>query len=509
MELNSDNKFPLNLYGKESMMLRNLILVASFLTNFLLSSQEIESDVEETKKWVNTGDNVTKIFNDYEIDEGEHVTGNLKIIGGDLTVKGTVSGEITVIGGDINILSTAVINGRIVSIGGNIEKDPNAKIKGEIVQLGVDQFSISREEKEGEDGEIEEKDTDSGTAIPSPSISEPYKEDGWMRYNRAEGFYLQGNKHIQSDYVPGLALFAGVGRSFHIPGWRGTLGFEQFILNNSLQFFIEGYDRSHTDDTWRISDKENSMAAFFIHQDFLDWYRTTGYRVGAELHLPWNLNLNATYVEEEQDTMPTVVNWSMFGGDKVFRNGFDITPGTEHTAAYGFSIGTPYSWMDSEQLSWYINAIRTESQDGSDFTYEKDQLQLQTYIPFKEDLGFHFNILTGNILDTTNLGKQHKFFIGGIGSLRGYDWKSMTGTQFLSTTVEIVFDDVSVFYDRGITSEISAGALFDSQLIEKYNDSGFESVGLSLGAENSCRVDIIKPLTGDDTDIKINLRLVW
>lgn len=468
-------------------------------------TQEDSSEIDKSRRWIDTGNNVTKIFDDYEIAESEHITGNLKIIGGDLTVKGTVSGEITVIGGSIYIHSTAVIKGRIVSIGGKIEKDPAAIIQGEIVELGVNEFSISREDEEM-DEDVE--NDDEPVQELSFSIAKPYNEDGWTRYNRSEGFYLQGNIHVQSDYIPGLTLFGSVGRSFHIPGWRGTLGFEQFLLNDRFQIFIEGYDRSHTDDSWRISDKDNSMAAFFIHQDFLDWYRTIGYRAGASLHLPWDINLNVSFKEEEQDTMPTVVSWSMFGGDKEFRDGYLITPGTDKAVTYGLSVGTPYYWMETEGFSCYLNAERTESQEGSDFSYSRDQVQIQTHIPFKRDLGFHINILTGNVTENT-IEPQHQFYLGGIGSLRGYDWKSLTGNQFLTTTFEILFDDVSVFYDRGLTMENSAESLFNSDLTTKYNKNAFESVGISIGDEDVCRIDVIKPLTGEDTDIKINLRLYW
>ena len=51
-------------------------------------------------------------------------------VGGDVTVKGSVTGSVVAVGGDILVASTGVIEGDAVSIGGKIKKETGAVIRG-------------------------------------------------------------------------------------------------------------------------------------------------------------------------------------------------------------------------------------------------------------------------------------------------------------------------------------------------------------------------------------------
>ncbi len=67
--------------------------------------------------------NEIRFYSDVTIDSSEIITNNIRILGGVLTVYGTVESQITVIGGDVHILSSAVINGKIVAIGRRCSTD--------------------------------------------------------------------------------------------------------------------------------------------------------------------------------------------------------------------------------------------------------------------------------------------------------------------------------------------------------------------------------------------------
>ena len=78
--------------------------------------------------------NEIRFYSDVTIDSSEIITNNIRILGGGLTVYGTVESQITVIGGDVHIFSSAVINGKIVAIGGDVQTDKDAQINGKIVE---------------------------------------------------------------------------------------------------------------------------------------------------------------------------------------------------------------------------------------------------------------------------------------------------------------------------------------------------------------------------------------
>ena len=75
-----------------------------------------------------------KLFGDHTIETGTVSKENIRVLGGDLYVYGSVDGKITVVGGDVTLGSTAVVNGTIVAIGGSIAKDDGAVVHGKIIE---------------------------------------------------------------------------------------------------------------------------------------------------------------------------------------------------------------------------------------------------------------------------------------------------------------------------------------------------------------------------------------
>ena len=86
-----------------------------------------------------------KFFNDYTIESGEINRDNIRVVGGDLFVYGTVDGKITVVGGDVTLGSTSVVNGIIIAIGGSVQKDELAVIHGKIIETHMKEGLVYRE----------------------------------------------------------------------------------------------------------------------------------------------------------------------------------------------------------------------------------------------------------------------------------------------------------------------------------------------------------------------------
>jgi len=501
----TDRYYKIVLFG---ITVLSLILGSSGLVSSKSSDEEAESRELIRDK------GVTKIFSDYEITEDMVLNGNLKIIGGGLVVKGTVNGEIQVLGGDIKINKSAVINGTIIAIGGQIDKDPEATIKGEVLELNKDKFSISRD-WEGDKG-IHLNDwiksdgpcTACSIFDPKRPHSHPYKDGGWMRYNRTEGLYLQMNFHVENEFLPGNILYGGVGRSFHRNKYSGIIGFEQRLFQDSFQLYIEKYNRSTSEDTLRINGVLNSLAAFFIHQDFLDWYEADGFGAGGFITLPWKIKISVQYRDELQSQMNTVATWSLFGSQEIFRGTYLIEEGKEISLNYKISIGQPYQWNCTSSVLGYLQYSKTESQKKSDFIYTKQDLIADSYFPFTRKLGIHTQVKAGSVYGD-HFGLQHRYLIGGIGSLRGYTWKQFDGTRFSSGTIEIVFDGIAVFYDRAAIWSDGADELSSNHWDKLLNSHNGESIGFSFGSHRS-RIDIIKPLgTEGAQSIQINFVLYY
>ena len=335
--------------------------------------------------------------------------------------------------------------------------------------------------------------------------SDAYLDDVWVRYNRSEGLFVQLNMHVINEYISGNILYGGIGRSFSRNKYSGIIGIEQRLFHNNFQFYLERYDKSHTDDIWRMSDKLNSLAAFLIHEDFLDWYHTDGFQGGININLPLSINANLNYTDETQARMNTVASWSLFGSNKDFRGLFPIQEGDEVNYKWEISTGQPYQWNYNSSFTSYLKYSQTESTDLSDFNYDKKEFAINTFLPFARNVGIHF-LLNAGSLSGNNYGLQHMFHIGGIGSLRGYDWKQFSDNQYSSGTIELVFDELSIFYDRAATWESSQSSISAdhwNKLIKSHSGASF---GMSVGNKKA-RLDIIKPLRTEDNEIIINFIL--
>jgi len=86
--------------------------------------------IERSKKFYVINRDIVKTGRDIVVEEYEKVDGDVVVVGGQITVKGTVTGSVTAVGGDILVASTGVIEGDVVSIGGDIKKETGGVIRG-------------------------------------------------------------------------------------------------------------------------------------------------------------------------------------------------------------------------------------------------------------------------------------------------------------------------------------------------------------------------------------------
>jgi hypothetical protein len=96
-----------------------------------LEIPQIETtSIERFKKVYTVNHDIVKTGRDIVVEEDEEVDGDVVAVGGDVTVKGSVTGSVVAVGGDILVASTGVIEGDAVSLGGKIKKETGAIIRG-------------------------------------------------------------------------------------------------------------------------------------------------------------------------------------------------------------------------------------------------------------------------------------------------------------------------------------------------------------------------------------------
>ncbi len=114
---------------KEGIKIGNLRIDLKSLKDLKIPPVAIES-LEKSKKVSTINRDIVKVGRDIMVEEYEKVDGDVVAVGGDVTVKGTVTGDVVAVGGDILVTATGVIEGDASSIGGDIEKETGAEIRG-------------------------------------------------------------------------------------------------------------------------------------------------------------------------------------------------------------------------------------------------------------------------------------------------------------------------------------------------------------------------------------------
>gem|GEM_PF-642706 len=322
--------------------------------------------------------------------------------------------------------------------------------------------------------------------------------NNWWRYNRSEGLFYQLNGVFQSPNIKGSSFYGGVGRAFHRNEYQGILGLEQLMFNNIFQFYAEVFNKSITQDAWRLWDGENSLSTIFRRQDYLDWYRGQGYRAAGFVHVKNYVSIGAEYNQVAQSEMNNVLE-----GDK-FREAYKVQEGDNIFLKTIVSAGYPVELSVRDKFQMYSTIIRTSSMENADMNYTYDHFYLNLLIPYAEKLNFNIKVMVGasdvdnSIWDTSGY-HQHIFEIGGEGTLRGYDWKVLPSSHYQLTTLETWFGFVGVFYDRAILFKSQGNvfnAAFFSDLSDNITQDVKSSMGFILGRKN-LRLSYTKQMTDD------------
>lgn len=117
----------------ESSLRRALAFVPSGRDNFdpdiIL---DMFPDIEEMSRTSSLQD-IFRIGEDVEIGTFEKVRGDVIVLGGEITVRGSVTGNVVAIGDDIHITSTGKIDGDAISVGGQITQDAGGTVHGSFI----------------------------------------------------------------------------------------------------------------------------------------------------------------------------------------------------------------------------------------------------------------------------------------------------------------------------------------------------------------------------------------
>lgn len=417
-------------------------------------------------------DNDIVSFSDITVDRDQYIGGDVVSIGGDIRVYGEVDGDVVAVFGDV-YLEDCHVRGDVAAPFGEVNRGENSVVDGDVVTKKFNQYLVS------------------GFGMS-------------MRYNRVEGLTILAAMDYsdQAQAHPRVVLKGGY--AFTLKRWEYEFSVNHRFFDKWSPYIDVGmFQLAESSDRWMLTENENSFAAAIMKEDFYDFYWNRGIYGEAGVTYNDEMKFGARYTAAKISNLQRTAEAAIFGGKKNFRENWS-TVLDEPAALAGvdgklkeLELKAEYDTRDYEEYpstGVYANLVFREAtdSDSADFDYQCTEAEFKYYLPVATDQTLLLRARGGYSDDDLPLFRR--YFIGGIGSLRGYDYKEFEGNRYLLFNADYIWR----FFD----SSFGAGIFFDSGKAAfsggRFNDDPMKSdIGLAFLLGEDVRINLAQRL--DDT----------
>jgi hypothetical protein len=362
--------------------------------------------------------NATVVRGDLSIDLRETHAGPLVVLDGNIYVSGTIDGSLTVVNGSASLQQEAIVEGDVVAVNGYIYASSDASISG----------ILRRNELN-----IRVKQADAAwqvTRVVPTRMRFGAGPSGW-RFSRVRGHEFAlglGWRASRQTRYPDISSTTWIPTTDNNHGYLdfSTRIDQPISLDRSLSVVIEGYKITDTNDDWNVPRSNNSLDAFFVGDDFYNYYLKRGFTISLRRAWQRRLVLGLSFGQDTYYNLAGNNPFSLFGGTP-FRNNPDIDEGKIHGVTASLRLDTRQT---SGQSGWYAD-MQVESALGalgSDFEYTRYDLTIRRYNSWRGH-GLDFRLKLAGSDDPLPL--QKSYVLGSYSGLRGFGHFEYAGDRIL------------------------------------------------------------------------------
>jgi len=447
-----------------------------------------------------------------KVDSEEFIRGSAVSFWSNINIEGEVNGHVIAFFGDIDISDRAIIRGNVLAVNGNVNHAKNSTVYGEIRATNIkDKRRYTKTWR---------------VNLNFRNLTSICK----FNYNRIDGAapYF-GYKYINSDStLPEISAVAGY--AFASKRWLYEVGLKQFLFKNkSLQIGGSFYKKLASHDDWIISEKENTLFALLATEDYKDYYEAEGGYIYSKYKFPFEIDFEVGYQIEKHRWLDAHKNlWSLAGGSKRFSENFS----TVSQPIYFASTNQIMNDMDFKSLIFKLNynAIGNEYypinsflsfradfeitpynwRNKLDYTMNRLSAEVTRYQNINKNSGLIFRMAYGRIgykCETTlsyyHLPMHKLFFLGGLGSLRGYDHKEYYGSEFWMGSFDYRIKFPAASWDSWLFYDVGQIGYSDKESTTEVKNS----VGIGLSFTDIIRLNVAKRLDRSKDTMKLYVRM--
>ncbi len=409
------------------------------------------------------------------VDEDEFVRGTVFSVTGDVEIYGEVNQDVISLFGDVFVGPDAVVRGDIASATGRIDLARDATVYQDIYS--------------GSDRRLGRRHRFRRFHRTYAYMFDINLDGTLPVYNRVDGLSL--GLTLKFDDPDSLlpTAWAGGSYAFESKRWRYELGLEQTILHRpAIALGGTTFRRLISEDDWLLSPEENSVFAVLVGKDYKDYYEAVGASAYLRLRPLRHLVLESGYRYEETKWLNARRNlWSLFGGSESFEPNFGSVDSVAREAGiaeidtstnaslYGHLTYNTRDEDDPYRYSGYLveGLFEWSSPDlDSDFDYTRYRLSVTRYQKlYRRAMAILRGVYGGS---DGCLPMHRRFYLGGLGTLYGYDHKEFSGNYFWLTNVEYRIDFPH--------SDLAASVMWEAGQVTENSDFDNVEVKHSLGA---------------------------
>jgi len=291
-----------------------------------------------------------------------------------------------------------------------------------------------------------------------------------------------------------------------------SLGFERpFLAGQRLFLGAEVHDQTASDDFWRLSVLEQSLATAGFKSTSRDYYGRRGYQLNASVRFGAGHEILGAWRDERQEPLANTTDFSVFRGDRTYRPNLLAEQGRLHAVVVGYiwdsrgledeprsrryerhqMVDLFGSWAGGGP-GWRVEAtgeVAAPEVLGGDFDYRRYVFHLRRYNRLSPDHALNLRAVVG--IGQGQLPPQRLFAVGGVGSVPGYDFKQAAGERMVLVGAE---------YEYRLSRGVHPLVIYDAGRVLKpvppSTGAWLHSLGTGLELGDSFRLEVFWPLTG-------------
>jgi outer membrane protein insertion porin family len=290
--------------------------------------------------------------------------------------------------------------------------------------------------------------------------------DGIGEFNRVHGLQLGMGSEVKSIYG-GSRAYCELSYGFSSKIWNYQLGAEKsWFRKRRTTMGIDVHRITDTNDLELVSDVEHFIAEAILGEAWRDFYQRQGYELNFGQKLTSSTEFGLRYRDDEYTSLEKTNDWSLMnrsyedddwyedfrwagGRDirirQIYRDVDEkykpenppIEEGNMKSLIAEYTIDTRNA-KDAPTSGWF-NTLSVEYSGerlGGDFDFALYQANIRRYNRLSGNQFLAFRVKAGTTDRELSDIHPRRFYLGGIGTLRGYSFKEFAGDKMVLINAE-------------------------------------------------------------------------